>query len=111
MTNNVFFSATVQKSPMSIPAKIMTEQGLDRVVYFVLRGGSDEQREALADMLCMTLIQRVPLRKARREMWICRCQEGIATMPHLENYRAVLQHVFGEKCRIRVRVMWKEDEA
>lgn len=111
MQNNIFFSATMQKSPASLPAQIMTEHSLDRVVYFVLRGGTDEQREALANMLRMTLITRIPLRKARREMWICRCQEGITTMSHLDNYQAVLQHVFGDSCRIRVRVLWKEGEA
>lgn len=111
MTNNVFFSATMQKSPASLPAQIMSEHSLDRVVFFVVRGGSDAQRSALADMLYMTLISRVPLRKARREMWICRCREGVATMAHLEDYQAVLKHVFGEKCRIRVRILWKEDAA
>lgn len=82
-TTNVFFSATMQKSPASLPAQIMTEHSLDRVVYFVLRGGSDEQRSALADLLSVALLSRVPLKRAaRREMWICRTLPGVPTEKH-----------------------------
>lgn len=107
MENSVFFSATMQKSPMSIPARVMTEHSLDRVVYFVLRGGSDEQRSALADLLSHALLSRVPLKRARREMWICRTHDCCNDEEHFETYENILRYVFGPKCRVRVRIMWK----
>lgn len=97
----------MQKSPASLPAQIMTEQGLDRVVYFVLRGGTDEQRANLSEMLSRVLIERVPLRRARREMWLCYYKSGCSEVEHYDNYDALLKHVFGPTCRIRVRIMWK----
>lgn len=109
MAQTVFFSATMQKSPASLPAQIMTEQGLDRVVYFVLRGGTDEQRTCLSEMLREVLIERVPLRRARREMWLCHYKCGCSELEHYDNYDALLKHVFGEKCRIRVRLAWREE--
>lgn len=107
MENSVFFSATVQKSPASLPAQIMTEHSLDRVVYFVLRGGSDEQRSALADLLSVALLSRVPLKRARREMWICRAERECNDAEHFASYETILQHVFGPTCRTRVRIMWR----
>lgn len=107
MAQPLFFSATVQKSPASLPAQIMTEQQLDRVVYFVLRGGTDEQRSALADLLSFALISRVPLKRARREMWICRTRDNQNDAQHFQDYNAILCHVFGPNCRVRVRIMWK----
>lgn len=107
MAQTVFFSATVQKSPMSIPARVMTEHSLDRVVYFVLRGGTDEQRSALAEFLAQSLLTRVPLKRARnREMWICRTHDGCNDAEHFDSYDSILRHVFGEKCRVRVRILW-----
>ena len=103
----IFFSATMQKSPASLPAKIMTEHSLDRVVYFVLRGGSDEQRSALADLLSHALLSRVPLKRARREMWICRAERECNDAEHFASYETILQHVFGPTCRTRVRIMWR----
>lgn len=103
----IFFSATVQKSPASLPAKIMTEHSLDRVVYFVLRGGTDEQRSALAELLSIALLSRVPLKRARREMWVCRTHDCCNDMQHIESYNEVLCHVFGKNCRIVVRVCWR----
>ena len=107
MEDSVFFSATMQKSPASLPAQIMTEHSLDRVVYFVLRGGSDEQRSALADLLSVALLSRVPLKRARREMWVCRTHDCCNDMQHIESYNEVLRHIFGDNCRIVVRVCWR----
>lgn len=106
MENQIFFSATMQKSPLSIPARVMVELGLDRVVYFVLRGGTDDQRERLNAMLGASLIARVPLRRARRQMLICRAYD-VGDNVHLYFYESLLQRVFGDKCRIRVRICWK----
>ena len=103
----IFFSATMQKSPASLPAQIMTEHSLDRVVYFVLRGGSDEQRSALADLLSHALLSRVPLKRARREMWICRAERECNDAEHFASYETILQHVFGPTCRTRVRIIWR----
>lgn len=104
--DHVFFSATVQKSPMSIPARVMTEHSLDRVVYFVLRGGSDEQRAALAELLAQSLLTRVPLKRGRnREMWICRTRNSESHAQHFEDYDTILQHIFGPTCRIRVHIL------
>lgn len=109
MANPVFFSATMQKSPLSIPARIMTEHNLDRVVYFVLRGGTVEQRLYLYEVLCDALIERVPLRRARREMLVCRYKSGCTEAEHFDNYTALLRHVFGDKCRIRIRLAWRDE--
>ena len=107
MQNDFFFSATVQKSPASLPAQIMTEHSLDRVVYFVLRSGSNEQRDALEDLLSRALLERIPLKRARREMWICRTDNGANDAEHFASYETILQHVFGPTCRTRVRIMWR----
>ena len=103
----IFFSATVQKSPASLPAQIMTEHNLDRVVYFVLRSGSNEQRDALEDLLSRALLSRVPLKRARREMWICRAERECNDAAHLQDYDTILRYVFGSNCRVRVRIMWR----
>ena len=103
----IFFSATVQKSPASLPAQIMTEHSLDRVVYFVLRGGTDEQRDALEDLLSRALLERIPLKRARREMWVCRTVDGANDAAHLQDYDTILRYVFGSNCRVRVRIMWR----
>lgn len=87
----------------------MTEHSLDRVVYFVLRGGTDEQRLYLHDVLRDALITRVPLRRARREMWLCRYKSGCTEAEHFDNYDALLRHIFGDKCRIRVRLAWRDE--
>ena len=99
------FVSVTEKSPLSVPARVMTELGLQRVVWFVLRGGTDEQREYLHTLIGRSVICRVPLARARRQMIICRAIDGCSDHEHIRSYRAVLEHVFGEKCRISVRVM------
>lgn len=106
-TKQVYFSATMQKSPLSVPARIMEELNLDRVVYFVLRGGTDEQREALQDLIGNTVIARIALSRARRQMIICRTSDDINDAVTIDSYRAALEHVFGEHCRITVRILWR----
>ena len=105
--SNFYFSATMQKSPFSVPARVMEELNLDRIVYFVLRGGTDAQREYLHELLGDALVGRVPLSRARRQMIICRTHDGQNDAEHIESYNALLRHVFGDKCRITVRIMWK----
>ena len=107
MAQPIFFSATMQKSPASLPAQIMTEHGLDRVVYFVLRSGSNEQRDALEDLLSRALLERIPLKRARREMWVCRTDNGANDAAHLQDYDTILRYVFGSNCRVRVRIIWR----
>lgn len=106
-TNQTYFSATMQKSPLSVPARIMEELNLDRVVYFVLRGGTDEQREALQDLIGNAVIARIALSRARRQMIICRTSDDINDAVTIDSYRAALEHVFGEHCRITVRILWR----
>ncbi|MCI5680652.1 MAG: hypothetical protein MR293_01575, partial [Bacteroidales bacterium] len=45
------YLSIAEKSPLSKPAQIMAELGLRRVVWFVLRGGTDEQREYLHSLI------------------------------------------------------------
>lgn len=97
----------MQKSPLSVPARIMEELNLDRVVYFVLRGGTDEQREALQDLIGNAVITRIALSRARRQMIICRTSDDINDAVTIDSYRAALEHVFGEHYRITVRILWR----
>ena len=106
-TKQIYFSATMQKSPLSVPARVMEELNLDRVVYFVLRGGTDEQREALQDLIGNAVIARIALSRARRQMIICRTSDDINDAVTIDSYRAALEHVFGEHCRITVRILWR----
>ncbi len=93
---------------MSIPAQIMTEHNLDRVVYFVLRSGSNKQRDAMEDLLSRALLERIPLKRARREMWVCHTTgNGANDAAHLQDYDTILRYVFGSNCRVRVRIMWR----
>ena len=99
------YLSIAEKSPLSKPAQIMAELGLRRVVWFVLRGGTDEQREYLHSLIGHAVICRLPLSRAHRQMIICRTYEAYTDTALIRFYRAVLRQVFGEKCRISVRVM------
>lgn len=98
----------MQKSALSKPAQVMTELNLDRVAYFVLRGGTDDQRAYLHELLCDCLIVHLPLRRGRnRQLLICRAELHLNDEQVLRSYQAVLTHVFGERCRITPRIMWR----
>ena len=99
------YLSIAEKSPLSKPAQIMAELGLRRVVWFVLRGGTDEQREYLHSLIGHTVICRLPLSRAHRQMIICRTADDFTNQAYIRFYRAVLRQVFGEQCRISVRVM------
>ena len=99
------YLSIAEKSPLSKPAQIMAELRLRRVVWFVLRGGTDEQREYLHSLIGHTVICRLPLSRAHRQMIICRTADDFTNQAYIRFYRAVLRQVFGEKCRISVRVM------
>ena len=99
------YLSIAEKSPLSKPAQIMAELGLRRVVWFVLRGGTDEQREYLHSLIGHTVICRLPLSRAHRQMIICRTADDFTNPALIRFYRAVLRQVFGEQCRISVRVM------
>ena len=99
------YLSVAEKSPLSKPAQIMAELGLRRVVWFVLRGGTDEQREYLHSLIGHTVVCRLPLSRAHRQMIICRTADDFTNQAYIRFYRAVLRQVFGEKCRISVRVM------
>lgn len=106
------FTATMQKSGNSKVAQVMNLLNLDRAVYFVLRGGTDEQRDELHELIRHAVVTRLPLHndrhpRWRRQMIVCRCVNNINDLEHIETYRAVLQQVFGDKCRIAVRVVWR----
>lgn len=111
----IFFSATVQKSPMSIPARVMTEHQLDRVVYFILRGGTEAQREELHELLEHVLLDWHPILNRRhprrmRDLIICAADYRFSDVQHLQSYQQVLQHVLGEKRRIAVRILHRSAE-
>lgn len=100
-----FFVSTVLKSALSIPAQVMQEKGLNRVVFFVLRGGAQLDRYYLYELLGDALIARVPLRIARREMLVCVPATNCSDTAIIQSYNTLLQHVFGPSCRVRVRVL------
>lgn len=115
MKNSVFFSAS-QKSGNSRVVRLMNDLNVNRVAYFFLRGGTSEQRAYLQSLLGDNVIACLSLRslrhpRQRRQLWILEAQPSFSLQATVESYRAVLQHIFGEKCRIVVRICWKEDEA
>lgn len=82
----------------------------DRVVYFVLRSGTEEQREALYDLLQDTLLVMLPIvskrhPRSRRMMYVCKAVQHVDDLAHIASYKAVLANVFGEKCRITPRLV------
>lgn len=99
------YVSVAEKSALSKPAQIMRELGLRRVVWFVLRGGTDAQREYLHTLIGGSVVCRLPLSRAHRQMIICRGYEAYTDTALIRFYRAVLRQVFGEQCRISVRVM------
>ena len=70
-------AAMVLKSEQSMPARAMEKLDLDRVVFFVVKSATEAQREQLCHHLGAFLIKRIPLKKAKREMVICRTADNV----------------------------------
>lgn len=110
MKTNYFFTALMLRSEQSVVAKLMMALDLNRVVYFVLRGGNADQRANLGELLDETAVACLPLRskshpKTNRQMWILEPLHSVSDFDAIASYRAVLEHVFGPKTRIAVRIM------
>ena len=100
----------MQKSSDSRVAHLMNLLSLDRVVYFTLRGGTAAQREELGELINANVVARLPIQSRRHPHWrrqiiVCRTRDGVSDIRHISDYRAVLQHVFGPKCRVAPRVV------
>jgi len=120
-TKNSFFTATTCKSQLSKVARVMNELNLDRVVYFVVRGGSERQRMQLSINLSQMIICQLPLiskgalrkknaaphrtRDSVRRMLICQAFADTSDFNLIRVYRTYLEEVFGDKCRLSVRVV------
>ena len=112
MKTNFVFTTTSQKSSNSHVAQVMNDHELDRAVYFILRGGSDAQREELRELISSALIDWYPILNRRhprrlRDIIICRAHDNVDDLQHIETYRSVLEYVLGKNCRITVRVVWR----
>ena len=99
------FAAMVLKSEQSMPARVMVNQELQSCVFFVLRGGTDEQREQLCRGIKGDLLKRIPLKKAKREMVICRTADNVNDAKILDSYETIIKQIFGPNTRIRARII------
>ena len=99
------FAAMVLKSEQSMPARAMEELDLDRVVFFVVKSATEAQREQLCHHLGAFLIKRIPLKKAKREMVICRTADNVNDAKILDSYETIIKQIFGPKTRIRARII------
>ena len=99
------FAAMVLKSEQSMPARAMEELDLDRVVFFVVKSATEAQREQLCHHLGAFLIKRIPLKKAKREMVICRTADNVNDAKILDYYETIIKQIFGPKTRIRARII------
>ena len=101
------FTAVVLKSEHSMPARVMEELDLDRVVFFVVKSATEAQREQLCHALNAFLIRRIPLKKAKREMVICRTSDNVNDAQVLDFYETIMQQIFGPQTRIRAKIVWR----
>ncbi len=105
-TNQQFrFTAVVLKSEQAMPARVMVNQELQSCVFFVLRGGTDEQREQLQAQIEKAVICKQNLSRGRRQMIICRANDALTEAANIEQYQRILANVFGVNNRTCVRFM------
>ena len=105
MATNKTFIASMRKSALSLPSQVMEELDLNRVVFFVVKSATEAQREQLCHHLGAFLIKRIPLKKAKREMFICRTADDLSDAALFDFYETIMQQIFGPKTRIRVRIL------
>ena len=99
------FAAMVLKSEQSMPARVMVNQELQSCVFFVLRGGTDEQREQLQAQIEKAVICKQNLSHGRRQMIICRANDALTDAANIEQYQRILAIVLGVNNRTCVRFM------
>ena len=95
----------MRKSALSLPSQVMEELDLNRVVFFVVKSATEAQREQLCHHLGAFLIKRIPLKKAKREMFICRTADDLNDAALFDFYETIMQQIFGTKTRIRARII------
>ena len=105
---SVFIASTL-KSEQSKVARVMEHLNLDRVVYFVVRDPSTHKRSTLYYDIRPNLIARLPVDvkrhpKAHRMLVVCNTSSQFSDAQYIEEYRYLLRHIFGPKCRYAVRV-------
>lgn len=110
MANTYLFSATMAKSGDSRVAQVMNLLDVDQVVCFTIRGGSDQMRAHLHNLVGSGVLACLPIRSARhpqwrRQLWILQVTPGHSDYESIAAYRAILRFVFGDHCRIAVRVI------
>ena len=99
------FAAMVLKSEQSMPVRAMEELDLNRVVFFVVKSATDAQSEQLCRGIKGNLLKRIPLKKAKREMFICRTADDLSDAALFDFYETIMQQIFGTKTRIRARII------
>ena len=99
------FAAMVLKSEQSMPARAMEELDLNRVVFFVVKSATNAQSKQLCRGIKSDLLKRIPLKKAKREMFICRTADNINDAKILDSYETIIKQIFGPKTRIRARII------
>lgn len=99
------YAAVVLKSEQAMPVRVMVEQELASCVYYVVRGGSDEQREQLHALIEKEVVCRLDLSRGRRQMIICRANEALSDAENIAMHQRILASVFGSNNRISVRFM------
>ena len=88
-----------------MPARVMVNQELQSCVFFVVKSATEAQREQLCHHLGAFLIKRIPLKKAKREMVICRTADNVNDAKILDSYETIIKQIFGPKTRIRARII------
>ena len=105
MATNHLFIASMRKSALSLPSQVMEELDLNRVVFFVVKSATNAQSEQLCRGIKGDLLKRIPLKKAKREMFICRTADDLNDAALFDFYETIMQQIFGTKARIRVRIL------
>ena len=95
----------MRKSALSLPSQVMEELDLNRVVFFVVKSATDAQSEQLCRDIKGNLLKRIPLKKAKREMFICRTADNVNDAKILDYYETIIKQIFGPKTRIRARII------
>ena len=95
----------MRKSALSLPSQVMEELDLNRVVFFVVKSATNAQSKQLCRSIKGNLLKRIPLKKAKREMFICRTADDFNDAALFDFYETIMQQIFGPKTRIRVRIL------
>ena len=103
------FLTVSPKSEFAPVAEYMTLMNLDRAAYFEIKNPSVQKRDALYACMKGQEYARIPRNleqhpKARRMLVIIKAKDQFSDLQYIEDYRSLLKHIYGPKCRYAVRV-------